>query len=351
LFRKISMVIESKVNSKISIIINNYNYGRFLEEAVNSVLNQTHQPYEIIVVDDGSTDNSREVLDKYSTKLKVIYKANGGQASAFNRGYAEATGDWLWFVDADDFLVPEAVQTVNEAVTDNGSELNEISKIHSPLYIVKSDGRRTGTLYPNSKLSSGFLVDEVVSKGDYKWPPTTGNVFHRSMLKKCMPIPEDEYRICADFFLCSFAPFSGLIVQTASPVGCYRIHQENSFYGVGFAKEKLKKNGEILLLVARRTAQLVRQNTGHKNYQYPFNRRSLETVVIAKRFGSLTVPPALSGIGLHKLWLNAEEIKAASLKNKIVAFSYWILLNAAPRKLTAYFIKRGMRKLNDSREA
>ncbi|MHA4843873.1 glycosyltransferase family 2 protein [Flavitalea antarctica] len=338
------------MSNTISIIINNYNYGRFLNDAITSIVNQTHKPHEIIVVDDGSTDNSRNILAGFRDTVKIIYKENGGQASAFNRGYAEATGDWIWFVDADDFLMPDGVKTVIEAIAGNESDIRKISKIHSPLYIVKGEGQRTNNLYPSSILSSGFVVEEVVSKGGYNWPPTTGNIFHRSMMEKCMPMPEDEYRLCADFFLCSFAPFEGLIVQTTTPVGYYRIHPHNNFHSLGFTKQKLARNGEILLRVAVRTTQLIRQNTRHKDYQFPFDRRTLETVVIAKRFGNLKLPSNLNGISLHKLWLKSEEIKTASVKNKVVAFAYWLLLNLAPQNLTAFFIKRGMRKLSVSRE-
>jgi glycosyltransferase involved in cell wall biosynthesis len=338
------------VNSKISIIINNYNYGNFLDKTINSILNQTYKVDEIIAVDDGSTDDSMDVLNKYKSQIKVICKENGGQASAFNRGYAEATGDWIWFVDADDYLAPQAVQIVIETIANNQHDIQKISKIHSALYIVKNDTERNDELYPTPILSSGMVIDEVVSKGGYKWPPTTGNIFHRSMMTQCMPIPEDEYRLCADFFLCSFAPFAGLIVQTAAPVGYYRVHSWNSFYGLTFTKEKLARNGEILLLVAARTTQLVQQYTVHKNYRFLYDRRSLETIVIAKRFGRLNLPSHLRGLNSFREWLNSEEIKTATLKRKSVAFCYWMLLNLAPLNLAAFFVKRGMRRLSESRE-
>jgi glycosyltransferase involved in cell wall biosynthesis len=66
----------------VSILINNYNYGRFLTEAIDSALNQTYSNIEVIVVDDGSTDNSQEIIKSYQDKIIPILKPNGGQASA-----------------------------------------------------------------------------------------------------------------------------------------------------------------------------------------------------------------------------------------------------------------------------
>ncbi len=89
-------------NPKLSILINNYNYGRFLGEAIDSALAQTYRNIEIIVVDDGSTDNSCEIIAGYGDRIIPILKENGGQASAFNAGFAISTGEWIALLDSDD---------------------------------------------------------------------------------------------------------------------------------------------------------------------------------------------------------------------------------------------------------
>ena len=89
----------------ISVIINNYNYEKFIQEAIESVVNQSYKDYELIIVDDGSTDNSREIIERYSFKYSnifPIFKKNGGQASCFNIGYKKAKGDIIAFLDSDD---------------------------------------------------------------------------------------------------------------------------------------------------------------------------------------------------------------------------------------------------------
>jgi glycosyltransferase involved in cell wall biosynthesis len=90
-----------------SILINNYSYARFLDETINSALSQNYPRKEIIVVDDGSTDNSREIISRYGDRIIPIFKENGGQASAVNAGVARCHGDILCFLDSDDFFWPD----------------------------------------------------------------------------------------------------------------------------------------------------------------------------------------------------------------------------------------------------
>ena len=102
---------EFKKNS-VSIIISVYNSQKFLEECIESALNQTYQNIEIIAVDDGSTDNSLKILKKYSNKIKIISKKNGGTASALNQGIKIAKGEWIKRLDHDDVLYPDAVENL-----------------------------------------------------------------------------------------------------------------------------------------------------------------------------------------------------------------------------------------------
>src|SRR3954469_17707313 len=96
----------------VSIIIDNYNYGRFIGDAIDSALAQTYANKEVIVVDDGSTDNSREIINGYSGRIQSVFKNNGGQSSALNAGFAASHGDVVYFLDADDVLFPDAVENV-----------------------------------------------------------------------------------------------------------------------------------------------------------------------------------------------------------------------------------------------
>lgn len=95
-----------------SIIISNYNYSQFIQEAIDSALNQTYPQTEVIVVDDGSTDNSRDIIKSYGDKIVPVLKANGGQASAFNIGFASSQGEIIFFFNFDDIFAPEKVADI-----------------------------------------------------------------------------------------------------------------------------------------------------------------------------------------------------------------------------------------------
>jgi glycosyltransferase involved in cell wall biosynthesis len=94
----------------VSVIIPTYNYGRFIAEAIQSVLRQTHRPAEIIVVDDGSNDETKEVVSGFGDDVKYIYQANAGVCAARNKGAAESKGDAIAFMDADDTMQPESLE-------------------------------------------------------------------------------------------------------------------------------------------------------------------------------------------------------------------------------------------------
>jgi len=95
---------------KVSIVIPVYNSEAFLRESLESVLNQTYKNLEIIAIDDGSTDNSLEILYKYSDKVQIISQQNQGLAAALNNGIKKITGRWFKWFSSDDVLYPEAIE-------------------------------------------------------------------------------------------------------------------------------------------------------------------------------------------------------------------------------------------------
>jgi len=93
--------------TKVSVIIPTYNRGRYVTKAIDSVLAQTYKDYEIIVVDDGSTDNTRDILASYRDKIRCIYQENMGASAARNTGIRASTGEWIAFLDSDDEWLPD----------------------------------------------------------------------------------------------------------------------------------------------------------------------------------------------------------------------------------------------------
>src|SRR5260370_8339525 len=114
-------------NDLASVIVNNYNYERFLREAIDSALDQTYRNTEVIVVHDGSTDGWREIIASYGDRIIPVLKENGGQNSALNAGFSLSRGDVILFLDSDDVLFPTAVRTAIEAFSQP-----DVVKVHWP---------------------------------------------------------------------------------------------------------------------------------------------------------------------------------------------------------------------------
>ncbi len=211
-----------------SIIVNNYNYGRFLREAVDSALGQTYPNTEVIVVDDGSTDESMEIIAGYGDRVIPVLKGNGGQASAFNAGFAASRGEMVIFLDADDLLLPTATEQAAELFDDS-----DVVKVHWSMREVDEHGQETGKVQPNRPLAEGDLRDIVIRDGPsaYAWPPTSGNAWSRRFIERIAPIPEEEYRISADIYLSALAPVFGWMRTIPAPQGCYRRHGQNNYLG------------------------------------------------------------------------------------------------------------------------
>lgn len=107
---------------KFSIIVCSYNYGEFIEKTIQSVLEQSYKNFELILVNDGSSDNTLDIMQKYALtdkRIKIINQENQGLSMARNNAMDISTGDYLWFVDADDFIVPNALSLLNKTINRN----------------------------------------------------------------------------------------------------------------------------------------------------------------------------------------------------------------------------------------
>ncbi|HEX8831207.1 MAG TPA: glycosyltransferase, partial [Longimicrobium sp.] len=210
---------------RVSIVVNNYNYGRFLAEAIDSALAQTYPGVEVVVVDDGSTDDSREVIARYADRVLPVLKENGGQASAFNAGFARSSGDIVFFLDADDVLLPEAVAEVVAAWHPGAA------KAQFRLRVLGADGQPRDETVPAAALPlpSGDVREGILRRGEYVFPPTSGNAFRRDALEQVIPMPEAEWRISADLPLLLVVPLFGDVVSIDRVLGFYRVHGGNAF--------------------------------------------------------------------------------------------------------------------------
>jgi len=126
------------LENKVSIIIPTHNSEKYLEECIESALNQTYQDIEIIAVDDGSTDNSLEILKKYSDKIKIITMKSCTLPAALNQGLKIAKGEWIKRLDSDDVLYPNAVE--NLVSVGKNIEDKKITMLYGNIDVISSTG-------------------------------------------------------------------------------------------------------------------------------------------------------------------------------------------------------------------
>jgi glycosyltransferase involved in cell wall biosynthesis len=234
----------------VSIIVNNYNYARFVGGAIESALSQTYPHVEVIVVDDGSTDNSREVIAAFGDRVRAVYRENGGQTAALNSGIAAARGDVIFFLDADDRLRPHAAARVLEAMAPR------VSAVQFCLETVDGHGRSLGGVYPPMppNWTPARIRETVLRDGLYPCPPMSGNAFARWYLDKVMPLPTELFRYGADGPLNAVAPLYGEVVALPDVLAEYRFHGANHHAQAGLAAEKFIYN----VAVDRRRAAFLR---------------------------------------------------------------------------------------------
>jgi glycosyltransferase involved in cell wall biosynthesis len=317
-----ALSIVSMYNILVSIVINNYNYDRFLAEAIDSALNQTYPHTEVIVVDDGSTDKSREIIAGYGDRILPILQANGKQAAAFNSGFASSKGEIVIFLDSDDYLLPIAVERIVSVWS------ADLAKVHYRLAVVDAVGKSLGYSSPQgtSPLAQGEVWKAILDKGGYVSTPTSGNALNRQAIAKLFPIP-DAYKLTADDYLSYQVPFYGNVAAIEEPLAAYRIHDSNQWAlsTVNAAKFQRFVRHDL------QNFELVVQKAREFGYQYPddLEQRSIGRLwsrIISLRLDRQGHPVAedralnLIYSGIRSLW------KYSDFSNqKRLIYSIWFL--------------------------
>jgi glycosyltransferase involved in cell wall biosynthesis len=205
---------------RVSIVINNYNYAEFVQISVESALRQNYEQIEIIVVDDGSQDDSLQVLRTFGPPVTIVTKSNGGQGSAYNLGFERSSGDIVMFLDADDWLYPSAVSLIVDTWRQG------VAKVQFPLTLVDRRGVSLNRQVPRLISDEGAL-DLLRQFGAYYSPPGSGNAYSADFLRKILPMNEAQWRIAADTVPISLAPAYGDVVSIPQALGAYRLHRRS----------------------------------------------------------------------------------------------------------------------------
>jgi glycosyltransferase involved in cell wall biosynthesis len=318
----------------VSIVIDNYNYAPFVAAAIRSALEQTYKNLEVIVVDDGSTDESREVIAAFGNRVKPVFQDNRGQSGAFDAGFVAARGGIVIFLDSDDALRPEAVAEIVAGWRPT------VAKVQFCLATVDADGRFVGNVFPNfpPDLSSARIRAEVIRTALYPCPPTSGNAYSRWFLEKTMPLPRI---VCgADGPLNTVAPLYGEVVTIDKPLGYYRVHDRNDG---AQGKLKLDKFANYIRHDRRRVEYLRKhaERLGLQIHGDPLERAVLH---LQYRLASLKLLPDAHPIGSDRLprllWLAMRAAWASSgrIVSRLCTIAWLAGVALGPRRFAQHLV-------------
>lgn len=321
----------------VSIVICNFNYSRYLQEAVTSALVQ-RPACQVIVVDDGSTDGSRELLARMDARVQVLLQPNGGQLAAYNAGFERCTGDVVIFLDADDALQPHAARAL-AGLFDAG-----VVKVHCRMDLVDEVGNELGTIVP-ATLARGDVATALVQHGVlYPSAPGSGNAYRRSVLQQLFPLPVDASdRVAADFFTIYGSVAFGRVAACDAPLVRYRIHRGNhqaqdaDSLIFGNAAQGNDEAAKVATRYTRLVAWLAERSGGAIHYAAPFLDFSVQKTpyaagVLARPYWQ-AVHSSRSPLRrlLRSLWLQPSF----SWKKKLGLSVWAVLVLLAPRPVAA----------------
>ena len=215
---------ELQAKPLVSVLMASWNYRRFIGAAIESAVRQSHENLEVVVVDDGSSDDSCRIVQGYAdrdVRVRLFRKQNGGAGSALNRALAESRGEIACFLDADDLWAADKLAKIVAAFRDNP----DAGLATHPLAIIDAEGSR---LCEFQCVEGGLLGDEIATlRMGHLFPVSSGLSFRRTVLDYVMPIPEERFRSAADLAIAYAAALLTRTVRLPEVLASYRVHGAN----------------------------------------------------------------------------------------------------------------------------
>jgi glycosyltransferase involved in cell wall biosynthesis len=234
-------------NPLVSVLVSNYNYAHYIGESLQSALDQTYSNFELIVCDDGSTDDSVQVIEEFERKdprVRFIRKGNGGQASGFNAAFAASQGEIIALLDSDDLFLPHKLERI---VADFLAHPEAGFSVHRVIRM-SADRRRQGVWPMSAPLPSGWYGDRLMCDGGILpyMPPTSGLSLHRDVAERIFPLPlEDPLVRCPDQLITRLAPLLTNVTREDEALSEYRLHGGNNYGPDRVTAESFKRELEF----------------------------------------------------------------------------------------------------------
>ncbi len=317
---------------RFSIIINNYNYEQFVGQAIESALAVNWPDKEILVVDDGSTDASRAVIEAFRDRIIRVFTKNSGQTRAINSGFARSTGDAVILLDADDLLLPSVAIEVAAVWHPR------VARVQYCMIYVDQKLRSLGRIWPiyAERHTPEYVSRSMSRTGNYLSSPMSGNAWNRDFLKEVFPLPNlDESTRGADLYLHKLAPFFGDVISLRSPQCLYRRHRAN-WSASASTEGRLRRVATLMRqeeTAQRLGNQLLRckniaNSIGNENEYYHKLR------LICRQFELDGAPEINTPAVLIKYWQSIAKGEV-TLRKKLALLVWSLLVVATPRSVAA----------------
>jgi len=310
----------------ITVVIPCYNYAQYVGDAIRSAISQDYPRKEVIVVDDGSVDDSWNVISKFEDSIRTLKVPNGGPLKACLAALDISNGEYIYILDADDKLIgPNALSTAAAAL------IRRPTKLQFPLLPVNDGGAPIGLAFPRFKegYSAEQMRQEVYVGGSYLTPPTSGNIYRRDIFALTREV---DYEIWTDGVAYLVCPFLGEVVTLNTPLALYRVHQSNQSMTTHLSVERFKHERSRVHARLEHLRRILPPELSSKipkagSLYYSYETLVLENVAEGKRPGSRLLLSAIKALLreqksplrrlLFGLWLLLLGTLSTSLRMKV----------------------------------
>jgi glycosyltransferase involved in cell wall biosynthesis len=233
----------------VTVLIDTYNHERFIEEAIVSVLEQDFSAgdVEILVVDDGSTDRTPEIVRKFAPRVRLICKTNGGQASAFNAGISEVRGEIVAFLDGDDWWTRDKLTRVMRAMSVDPT----VGIVGHGIVMTYLDGREQSEILRDGfRFQANTIEGALLFRRRGAFLGTSRMTIRTKLLREIGPVPE-ALVVQADEYLYTLASVLGGAQILPETLTYYRLHESNGFHNLGSDLRLLRRKQAVLAALSQ----------------------------------------------------------------------------------------------------